>query len=56
MTKADAVQFFGSGVGLAKAIGVNKATISQWGDYPPYPRQFQIQVLTKGRLKAEDAK
>ncbi|MEY8240085.1 MAG: Cro/CI family transcriptional regulator [Cycloclasticus sp.] len=56
MTKAETIKFFGNASKLAKAMNVTKAAISLWGEYPPYPRQFQIQVLTKGTLKAEDAK
>lgn len=26
--------------------------ISQWGEYPPLGRQFQIQLITDGQLKA----
>jgi hypothetical protein len=37
----------------AAALGVSQATISRWGKRFPIPRQYQIQVLTGGKLKAE---
>ncbi len=52
MNKAEAIKHFGSSTELAKALGVSKATISQWGESPPIGRQFQIQVITKAKLKA----
>lgn len=56
MKKADAIEFFGSGVEMAKKLGVTKSAVSQWGEELDYPRQCQIQVISKGKLKAEAAK
>ncbi len=56
MTKAKAIEHFGSATKLASAVGVTKQTVSQWGEYPPGGRQFQLQIMTKGKLKAEAAK
>lgn len=52
MTKEEAVKFYGSQSKLAKALGINPASVSQWGDDVPALRAFQIERLTNGKLKA----
>lgn len=56
MTTEDVVKHYGSKAEVARALGIDKAAISQWGDEPPHSRQFQIQCLTKGKLKASQKK
>ena len=51
MTTEEAVKFFGSKAGIARALGCQPSTVTMWGDEPPRSRQWQIQVLTKGKLK-----
>lgn len=53
MTKDQAVQFFGTQVLLAKALGMSQGSVSLWGEYPPELRQLQIEAHTGGALKAE---
>jgi hypothetical protein len=53
MTTKEAVKFFGTVQKLADALNIKQPAVSQWGEYPPIPRQYQIQVLTKNKLKAE---
>ena len=50
-----AVEYFGSKVALARALGIHKAAVSQWGDTIPQGRAYQIEVLTGGALKADPA-
>lgn len=38
---------------LAQALGIWVTAIYQWGEYPPIGRQYQLEVLTDGALKAE---
>lgn len=52
MTTQEAVNFYGTKAEIAKALGIDKAAISQWGEFPPLGRQYEIQSLTKGKLKA----
>jgi len=52
MTKHDAINYFGSATELARALGITKASISQWGVYVPPLRAFQIERMTDGKLKA----
>lgn len=53
MKTAEAIQYFGTAAALAKAIKIKPPSVSEWGDYPPITRQYQIQVITNGELKAE---
>jgi transcriptional repressor of cell division inhibition gene dicB len=56
MTIDDAVNHFGSNDALAKKLGITTAAISMWrarGGAIPLGVQYRIQVLTKGRLKAD---
>lgn len=55
MTPQEAIDFFGGGSKLAKAIRTTPAAPSLWkkAGYIPYVRQCQIQVITKGKLKAD---
>ena len=54
MTKQEAIDHFGSTASLAKALKISFQAVHGWGDKIPYGRQFQIQILTKGKLKASD--
>jgi hypothetical protein len=56
MTLEEAIKHFGSQAALAEAIGKTSAAISMWkarGGVIPIDRQYQIQVASKGRLKAD---
>ena len=53
MTKDDAIKHFGTQSKLAEALGITQGSVAGWGDVPPLPRQYQIQVLTRGKLKAD---
>lgn len=52
MRKEDAIRHFGSATKLARALGITKQAISKWGDNVPAGRDYQIEVLTDGALKA----
>jgi len=38
---------------LAQALGIWVSAIYQWGEYPPIGRQYQLEVMTGGKLQAE---
>lgn len=50
-----ALQHYGSQTALAKALRITKAAVSLWAQDGKIPelRQYQIEALTKGKLKAE---
>ena len=54
MTTQQAIDYYGSIKALADAIGVWPQVIYRWGEYPPMPRQYELQVKTKNKLKAEN--
>ena len=55
MKRSDAISHFGGIPELAKALGISYEAVRQWTETDiPLLRQYQIQVLTEGKLKAED--
>ena len=53
MTKKEAVNFFGSQASLARSLGIYKTAVANWKGSVPNLRQYQIEVITKGKLKAD---
>jgi hypothetical protein len=54
MTTQEAVRYFGTQLKLCEALGLNaRQTIHAWGEYPPVGRQYQLEVITNGKLRAE---
>ena len=53
MTTQQAIDHYGSIKALADALGVWPQVIYRWGKYPPMSRQYELQVKTKNKLKAE---
>ena len=50
----DLKNHFGKQVDLAKVLNVTPQAVNRWKDMGiPVPRQFQIEVLTNGKLKAQ---
>jgi hypothetical protein len=53
VTTDEAVQFFGGLKKLADALGVWPQVIYKWGERPPMARQYEIEVKTEGKLRAD---
>ena len=53
MKTSDAINHFGSGTALAKALGIKQPSVSGWGDEVPALRQLQLEALTSGALVAD---
>lgn len=53
MKTVDVIEYFGSQPKVAKALNITKQAISKWGDTVPELRQYQIEVITGGRLKSD---
>jgi len=53
MKTSEAVTYFGSIKNLSEALNIWPHNVSRWGDFPPMPRQYEIEVKTEGKLKAE---
>lgn len=55
MNQLDAViAHFGSKNKLAKELGISRPAVARWKEFIPRGRAYQIEVLTKGKFKAED--
>jgi len=53
MTTKEAVDYFGGAKALADALGTWPQTIYSWGDRPPMGRQYELEIKTGGKLKAD---
>jgi DNA-binding transcriptional regulator YdaS (Cro superfamily) len=45
-----AISHFGSAAALARAVGISKAAVSQWGDLVPLGTAARIEKITQGKL------
>ena len=55
MTIDEATKFFGTKTKIASLLDMTKASVSMWNREGsiPLPRQAQLQLLSRGRLRAE---
>jgi len=53
MTTDQAISHFGSRKKMADFFGIWPHATYRWGEFPPKLRQFEIERLTGGELKAE---
>ncbi len=53
MKTREVADFFGSKKKLAEALGIQPSAVTMWGDHVPESRQYQIQVLSKGRFQVD---
>lgn len=53
MRTEQAVNHYGTQAGLARALGITKQAIQFWGELVPEGRAYQLQHITKGKLKVE---
>lgn len=51
MLKTDVIEHFGSGVEVARALGIGKQAVSAWGELVPPLRAAQIAQITKNKLR-----
>lgn len=53
MKTQEAIDHFGGVKELANVLGVWPQVIYTWGETPPMSRQYELEVKTKGKLKAD---
>ena len=53
MKTKEALEYFGSVKAMTKALDCWRSEIYRWGEYPPKGKQYEIEVKTEGKLKAE---
>lgn len=51
MKTKQAAEFFGSKKKLAAALGISPSAVTMWGEEVPELRQYQIERITKGKVK-----
>lgn len=56
MKTREAKKYFGGVSKLARKLKIERAAIYQWGDEPPMGRQWEMELLTGGKLKARRKK
>lgn len=56
MQTRKAIEHFGSTRKLAQALGITPQAINQWGAVVPKLRQYEIERVTDGKLKADVVK
>ncbi|MBA1296589.1 Cro/Cl family transcriptional regulator [Pseudomonas lurida] len=56
MNRADAIKHFKGIAPLAKALGITYEAVRQWGEEIPELRQYQLELVTDGQLKADKKK
>ena len=54
MKTKDAIEHYGGIKQLAEALGIWPHNISRWGEFVPSARAYELEVKTKGALKAVD--
>lgn len=53
MKTREAADHFGSKKKLAEALGIQPSAVTMWGETVPISRQYQLQILSSGKLMAE---
>ena len=53
MKLSEAIAHFGTEAEMARKLGIRPQAVYQWDGKVPKGRQYQIQILTKGKLKAD---
>jgi hypothetical protein len=53
MTTKEAIQHYGGIKELAAVLNIWAHVIYRWGDNPPMARQYELEVKTNGKLKAQ---
>ena len=53
MKTQDAINHYGDIKKLADTLDMWPQAVYAWGEYPPKGKQYEIQVKSEGKLKAE---
>ena len=52
LKKSDAISFYGTKAALARAVGVNRQAVQQWGEYLPDDKAWYLHHITGGKINA----
>jgi DNA-binding transcriptional regulator YdaS (Cro superfamily) len=53
MLTEDAIKHFKTKTALAAALGIKPPSIADWGEIVPKQRQYELERITSGKLKAD---
>lgn len=53
MKTSDVIALLKTKSEVAKLLGIGRSAVSQWGDFVPADRQYEIEVKTNGLLKSD---
>ena len=53
MTMKQALKYFGTQAKIAEALKISQAAVAQWNETVPRLRQFELERITNGELKAK---
>ncbi|WP_192483182.1 MULTISPECIES: Cro/CI family transcriptional regulator [Cysteiniphilum] len=53
MKTKEVIEYYGSQIATAKALQIATSSITTWGEFPPLIKQFEIERITNGELKAD---
>lgn len=56
MKLQEAINVIGSKAKVGLLTGLSASAITQWGEEVPVLRQYQLEVITEGRLKSDFTK
>ena len=47
---SDAIAYYGTKSALARAVGVNRQAVQQWGEYLPDDKAWYLHYITGGKI------
>lgn len=53
MTKKECIAYFGSLAKISRQLKITKAAVTNWGEYPPKLRQYEMSNISNEILKVE---
>ncbi|QEY25813.1 Cro/CI family transcriptional regulator [Neisseria zalophi] len=51
MLTKDVIDFYGTKIAVARALGISPSAVTQWKEIVPEKQAYRIQGLTGGKLK-----
>lgn len=51
MLTKDVIDFYGTKIAVARALGISPSAVTQWQEIVPEKQAYRIQILTGGKLK-----